>query len=101
MHYAYVLFSLTDHKLYIGFTSDLKRRIAEHNRGGTISTKCRRPLKLIYYESHISENDARRRESYFKTEKGKSSLRQMLRTTLSDLGYSRPVVPTKKTELTE
>ena len=92
MHYAYVLFSLTDHKLYIGFTSDLKRRIAEHNRGGTISTKCRRPLKLIYYEAHVSENDARRRESYFKTEKGKSSLRQMLRTTLADLGYSRPPI---------
>lgn len=69
MFYAYVLQSLRDKKLYIGFTSDLKRRIKEHDNGGSKSTKSRRPFELLYYEAHKSEKDARRRENYFKTSK--------------------------------
>ena len=79
MYYAYVLLSEKDGKLYIGFTSDLKRRLKEHTDGKVLSTKSRRPLKLLYYEAHLSEEDARRREKYFKTTKGKSTLKQMLR----------------------
>jgi putative endonuclease len=76
------LISLRDRKFYIGFTNDLKRRLKEHNSGKNISTKSRLPLKLIYYESHLSKVDADRREKYFKTTKGKSTLRQMLRESL-------------------
>ncbi len=82
MFYTYVLLSLKDNKFYIGFTNDLKRRLKEHNSGKNISTKPRRPLKLIYYEAHLSKTDSERREQYFKTAKGKSSLRQMLRKSL-------------------
>ncbi|MHC4070949.1 MAG: GIY-YIG nuclease family protein [Planctomycetota bacterium] len=82
MFYVYVLISLRDRKFYIGFTNDLKRRLKEHNSGKNISTKSRLPLKLIYYESHLSKVDADRREKYFKTTKGKSTLRQMLRESL-------------------
>jgi len=35
---------------YTGFTEDLDRRIAEHMRGHVISTRNRRPLKLVYFE---------------------------------------------------
>jgi putative endonuclease len=80
--YVYVLLSLKDDKFYIGFTNDLKRRLKEHNSGKNISTKSRRPLTLIYYEAHLSKSDAERREKYFKTTKGKSTLRQMLRESL-------------------
>jgi len=79
MYYVYVLLSLKDDKSYIGFTGDLQRRLKEHNAGKNISTKSRRPLKLIYYEAHLSKSDAERRERYFKTTKGKASLKQMLR----------------------
>lgn len=82
MHYVYVLLSKKDGKLYFGFTSDLKRRFKEHNRGKIQSTKPRRPFRLIYYEAHISKEDAQRRENYFKTTKGKSTLKQMLRNSL-------------------
>lgn len=82
MYYVYVLQSLKDKKLYIGFTSNLKRRFKEHQLGNSKSTKSRRPLKLIYYETHLNKKDAQRRERYFKTEKGKSTLKQMLRFTL-------------------
>ena len=83
MFYVYILQSLKDKKLYIGFSTDLRKRVHDHNTGGTRSTKPRRPFRLIYYEAHISEKDARRREGYFKTEKGKSTIRQMLRNALT------------------
>ena len=83
MFYTYVLKSLKDGKFYIGFSSNLRRRMKEHKTGGSKSTKCRLPFKLLYYEAHTSEEDARRREKYFKTDKGKSSLRQMLRDALN------------------
>ena len=82
MYYVYILFSLKDKKFYIGFTNDLKRRLKEHNSGKNTSTKSRLPLKLIYYEAHLSKADAARRERYFKTTKGKSTIRQMLRESL-------------------
>jgi putative endonuclease len=55
----YILKSLKDNKLYIGSTSDLRKRFKEHNLGLAISTKFRRPFKLVYYEAYLSEQDAR------------------------------------------
>ena len=78
-HYLYVLLSLKDNKFYIGSTNDLKRRLQEHQQGKNISTAKRRPLKLIFYEAYPTKSDAERREGYFKTDKGKTTLRQMLR----------------------
>ena len=83
MHYVYVLISDVDRKFYIGYTNALKRRLREHNSGKSLSTKGRRPFTLLYYEAHLSKSDALRREHYFKTTKGKSSLRQMLRDSLN------------------
>lgn len=72
--YTYVLESLTDKKYYIGYTNDLKRRVEEHNRGESKSTKPRRPLILIYYEACRNEQDAKRREKYLKTTQGRRFL---------------------------
>ncbi len=58
-YYTYVLYSEKDQKLYIGYTSDLERRVAEHNGGKNKSTSSRRPLQLIYFEGHLSKEDAR------------------------------------------
>jgi predicted GIY-YIG superfamily endonuclease len=41
--------------------------------------------KMLYYEAHLSKADAVRREQYFKTTKGKSTLRQMLRGSLEKI----------------
>ena len=78
-HYLYVLISLKDHKFYIGSTNDLKRRLQEHQQGKNISTAKRLPVRLIFYEAYPTKSDAERRERYFKTNKGKTTLRQMLR----------------------
>jgi putative endonuclease len=85
MYYVYVLISLRDHKFYIGFSEDVQQRLAEHNSGKNVSTKNRRPLKLIYYEAHLSKQDALKRERYFKTAKGKTTLKQILSDSLAAL----------------
>lgn len=90
MHYVYVLLSLKDQKFYIGFSEDVEKRLKDHNAGRNTSTKVRMPLELIYYEAHLSQEDALRRERYFKTDKGKSTLKQMLRVTLELKNYSEP-----------
>ncbi|PIZ61483.1 excinuclease ABC subunit C, partial [Candidatus Shapirobacteria bacterium CG_4_10_14_0_2_um_filter_40_12] len=67
MYYVYVLQSLKDKKLYTGYSSDLKRRIIEHNQGLVASTKNRRPLKLVYYQAFESGADAGKEEKYLKS----------------------------------
>ncbi|MDA4122760.1 MAG: GIY-YIG nuclease family protein [Thaumarchaeota archaeon] len=50
-------------ELYTGCTSDLKRRIAQHNRGaGSKFTRARRPVSLIYQELCGGKSAALRRE---------------------------------------
>jgi putative endonuclease len=66
MFYVYILKSIKDHKLYIGSTNNLKRRLKEHNSGSVFSTKLRRPFELIYYEAYKAEKDARKREANLK-----------------------------------
>ena len=62
MYYVYILKSKKDEKLYIGSTSDLRRRLSEHNIGSVASTKSRIPFTIRYYEAYCSESDARGRE---------------------------------------
>lgn len=66
MFFMYILKSLRDEELYMGSTSDLKRRIKEHNSGMVPSTKFRKPFKLVYIEGYASEEDARHREHNLK-----------------------------------
>lgn len=79
MYYVYVLLSKKDNKFYIGYTHDLEKRQREHQEGKVMSTKYRLPVKLIYYETHLNQKDALRREDYFKTTAGKRTLKLMLR----------------------
>jgi len=76
---VYVLESLKDNKRYIGFTTNLQKRIREHNLGKSSSTKDRRPFKLIYAELCLNYKDARRREYYLKTTEGRRFLAKRLK----------------------
>jgi len=80
---VYVLLSLKDNLFYIGFTTDLKRRLTEHFHGQSAATAPRLPFRLIFCEYYLSETDARRREDYFKTTAGKRALKLMLVDTLN------------------
>ena len=66
MFYVYVLKSQKDEKLYIGLTSDLRKRLAQHNNGKGKSTAYRTPFNLVYYEAYLSEKDALTGESQLK-----------------------------------
>jgi putative endonuclease len=79
---VYVLFD--GERFYIGYTSDKPRRISEHKSGKVKSTRSRKRLELIYFETYKSKKDAQRRERYYKTTKGKKALKLMLRDTLKN-----------------
>ena len=78
MYYVYLLQSQIDHEWYIGYTSDLRRRLVEHNRGDTISIARRRPLTLIYYEAYLDKKDAMGRERFLKSGSGHRFLKKQL-----------------------
>jgi putative endonuclease len=71
--FTYVL-KCSDNRLYIGSSSDLRRRLNEHQAGGVLSTKNRRPIELLYYEACRSKSFAEQRERYFKTGFGRAFL---------------------------
>ena len=64
MYYVYVICDV-DCNLYVGYSSDLKSRIKQHNNGENKSTKGRL-WKLIYYEAFLSKDDAVLREKKLK-----------------------------------
>ena len=79
MFYVYVLQSDSDDGLYIGFSTDLRRRLAEHKEGKAFATSYRGPWRLIYYEAYLEEADALGRERYLKSGGGRRFLRNQLR----------------------
>ena len=66
VYYVYLLKSLKIKYFYVGFSEDLKARLAQHNAGKVRSTKPFRPLKLIYYEAYTTRDIALNRERELK-----------------------------------
>jgi len=79
MFYVYLLHSAKDNGFYIGFSTDLKRRLSEHTRGASFATKSRGPWKLIYYEAYTEREDAEGREKFLKSGAGRRFFRAQLR----------------------
>ncbi len=76
--YTYIIQSDKSGKLYIGYTSDLRKRFKEHNSGMSKYTKGRGPFKIIYYEACLNEDDARSRELYLKSGRGRRYINSRL-----------------------
>jgi putative endonuclease len=81
--YTYVLQSLKDLNLYVGYTNNLVKRVEEHNKGRVPSTKNRLPLKLIYWEGCLNQQDATKREKYLKTSWGKRFIKNRIKNYLT------------------
>lgn len=65
-HYVYVL-RCADDTLYTGYTTDVSRRVTEHNSGtGAKYTRGRTPVELVHVESFDSQSAAMRREHAIK-----------------------------------
>ena len=77
-YFTYVLRSDNDKNLYIGWTDNLKKRLEKHKKGLVISTKVRRPLKLIYFEGCLDKKKAILREKQLKTGFGRAYLKRRI-----------------------
>lgn len=79
MFTVYVLYSEKFNKIYIGFTSDLEKRLISHNelgkKGWTIKF---RPWKVIHTEEFESKKEAMNREKYLKTGAGREFIRSLI-----------------------
>jgi putative endonuclease len=64
--------------LYIGYTTDLIKRIKRHNQGTNKATKPFIPYKLIFYEAFLNNIDAKNREIYLKSGYGRKTIKGML-----------------------
>ncbi len=82
-YFVYVLLSLKDGKFYVGYSMHLSQRIKQHSRGEVISTRSRRPLKIIHYEWFGNERDAKSRERFLKSGFGREQLKASLKNTLA------------------
>jgi len=71
MFYVYVLQAESDAGLYIGFSTDLKRRLKQHQAGESQATAHRGPWTLIYYEAYSMRQDAEGRERFLKSGAGR------------------------------
>jgi len=67
MHYVYVL-RCADDTLYTGYTTDVDRRVAEHDAGEAAKyTRGRTPVELLYTESFETRSAALSREHEIKS----------------------------------
>ena len=82
-YYIYVSQSLKDKKFYTGYTKNLKLRFELHKQGKVESTRNRLPLKLIYFEACLNQQDATHREKYLKTFYGNMFIRNRLKSYLT------------------
>ncbi len=78
MFTVYVLRSDINHRLYVGQTNNLSRRLFEHNSGHSTYTKLTKPFRLIYQENFTTRREAIAREIELKTGKGREWLKMIL-----------------------
>jgi putative endonuclease len=75
-YFTYVLKSESTASSYVGHTCNLEKRLAEHNNGKSLSTRGKRPWRLVYKEQYSKRSDAAAREMYFKSVKGRLELKR-------------------------
>jgi putative endonuclease len=78
MYTVYVLYSRDHDKLYIGYTSNLSKRMISHNETGNGYTKRYSPWVVIYTEEYAKRSEAMKREKALKGGQGRSWIRANL-----------------------
>lgn len=65
--YVYIVKCEKDNSYYTGYTSDIERRVSQHNNGvGSRYTRSHGPVKLLYYEMFRTRKGAMQREREIK-----------------------------------
>ncbi|MBI2524232.1 GIY-YIG nuclease family protein, partial [Candidatus Peregrinibacteria bacterium] len=88
MHHVYLLESESTGKKYIGYTTDLKRRLAEHNAHKNVFTAKEQKWKLIYCETYVNKMDALGREKFLKSGSGWGFLKKQITYYLAEVKSS-------------
>ena len=70
MYYVYILKSIITNEKYIGYTTNLKERIKQHNSGQSEFTSHRGPYKIAWYSAFIEKRKALAFEKYLKSSSG-------------------------------
>lgn len=84
MYWVYIM-EAEDHSWYIGQTTNLKRRITEHQGGyGSETTNKKLGWKCVYCEGYLHHKDALGRERYLKSGAGRRFLKKQLKHYLAE-----------------
>ena len=78
MYYVYILKSTVEDWYYVGYTADLRERLADHNEGNVASTKSRRPYIIESYIAVRVRETAITLEKYFKSGSGIAWMKKRL-----------------------
>ena len=79
MYYVYLLQNTEDRSWYIGYSANLRQRLAQHQTGkGARTTARKKGWKLVYYEAYLDERDAKGRERFLKSGSGRTFLKKQL-----------------------
>jgi putative endonuclease len=77
--FLYVLKSISrPDKIYLGSTDNTERRLKDHNRGNTKSTKHFIPWELAYIEEYLTKEEARSRERQLKKWKSRKRVENLI-----------------------
>ncbi len=79
MYTVYILKSEKTGKHYVGYTSDIEKRLRYHNGGKNISTKNGIPWRIIYIESFGDRAEAWKREHQIKSYRGGEAFRKLVK----------------------
>ena len=78
MFYTYILKSSLKDWYYIGHTSDIDKRLKEHNNGLSKSTKPYKPFELVYFEKFETKSEAFKREQQVKRYRHGEAFKKLL-----------------------
>ena len=77
-YYVYAIKSSLTGRIYVGMSSNIERRLQEHNNGEVFYTKGFRPWVLIFFENCGTDRVyTRKREKYWKSGIGKEKLKNI------------------------
>jgi len=77
--YVYILKSLKTKEYYIGCSSDLERRLQDHNKGKVFATRYKVPYKLVFSQAYDNNRLARKMEMKLKKWKRKDFLDRIVK----------------------
>jgi len=69
--YTYVLISKRDGSFYIGSTTNLQRRLLEHNSGKSPYTSKKKPWDIFYFEEFNTKRESLQREKFLKKQRNR------------------------------